>query len=79
MIKLLKKFKKHKPNRKNYRIKPRICFEFDDTYYVFALIPTIVTQPWMYRLPGVSIIDITWLNFHVGIGEWERKKEDIDD
>lgn len=75
MIKLLKKFKMHKPNRKKYRIKPHIGFAVDRDGYIFSLLPTVLVQPWMYRYPGHCIVDITWLHFHICIGVWENRKE----
>lgn len=74
-FKLINSFSDCKGNRKLYRIKPEIKFHVDDSYYAFALIPTIVIQPWTYRYPKTYVIEIRWLIFTIGIGLWERKDD----
>lgn len=59
--------------RKDYRIKPKVIFDIDNLSKIFFLLPTIIFQPWEYRYNGSVVVDITWLNLHIGIGIWERK------
>lgn len=60
--------------RQDYYIKWKIGFEIDKSYRAYSILPTIVWQPWKYRYPLTSIVDITWLNFHIVIGEWRKKR-----
>ncbi len=60
--------------RSDYYIKWKISFNVDKKYRAYHILPTIVYQPWKYRGPNVSIIDIAWLNFHILIGEWRNKE-----
>ncbi len=59
--------------RKDYRIKPKVIFEIDNRSKIFCILPTIIFQPWKYRYIGGVVVDITWLNLHIGIGIWENK------
>lgn len=69
---LFKRLRRLKPQRKEYIIKPKVFFEADTAYYIFSILPTVIVQPWIYRYKGSVIIDITWLNLHIGIGEWTK-------
>lgn len=73
--KMFEALKRCKPDRKEYTIKWDIRFDVDDSYYVFALLPTVVVQPWPYRTPGTSVIDIMWFNCHITIGTWKNKED----
>ena len=57
--------------KKSGKIKPKIVFDIDKTTKIFFLLPTIVVQPWKYRYYNTFVLDICWLNFHIGIGVWE--------
>lgn len=61
-------------------IKWSIKFYVDDESYFFHFLPTIVWQPYPYRLYGMPVIDIPWFNLHILIGEWinGRKMEVTD-
>ena len=73
--KLFRSLKQCKEDRKNWRINWRVAFEVDDDYYMFALLPTVGWQPWTFRRPNTSVIDIWWLNMHLVIGIWEVKSK----
>lgn len=60
--------------RENWYIKPLFKFERDTEYYLISILPTIMFQPWRYRRPYIGVIDITWLHYHIIIGEWRRKE-----
>lgn len=72
--KMFKDIKRCKGNN-DWRIKWDVKFLIDDDF-LFALLPTILFQPSIYRYPGTSIIDIWWLNMHLVFGEWMRKEEE---
>lgn len=76
LIKLFKRLRELRHNRKEYHIKPKITFRVDTHDYPFFLLPTILVQPWIYRYPGSYVIDIYWLNFFIGIGKFEPKKKE---
>lgn len=73
LIKLWKTTRANRVDRQNYRIKPSIRFHVDDVDYIFCLLPTITYQPWRYRWNGVSILEISWLNIHIKLGEWRYR------
>lgn len=72
--KLYDSLKRCRSERKNYRIHPTVIFMVDTHDYLFSFLPTIHWMPWTYRYLGSTIIDITWLHLHIGIGEWVRKE-----
>lgn len=74
MKKLIDDLRNNKPTRKQWRIKPKIEFGVDRRNYLCVIVPTIITQPWPYRSPGQTVVEIMWLNFHIGFGEWTNKK-----
>lgn len=71
--KLFKVLKRNKEYRKDWRIKWKFDRITNTLDYTFFLLPTIVWCPWIHRHPGEHIIEIVWLNFAVGIGEWSRR------
>lgn len=73
-MKLFKDLKRLRYIRKDYKTERCIKFEVDTTNYAFYILPTIFIQPWIYRYPGCSVIEIIWLNFHICIGIWRNKK-----
>ena len=79
MIRLFKKYKQYRPNRKNYHIEPRIRFGTDTTDYHMVLLPTITFSPWFARYIGESVICIQWLNMAIGFGVWKQKEESLHD
>lgn len=79
MIRLIKKYKKHRPMYKDYHIEPRIRFGIDTSDYLMCFIPTITWCPWFTRYPGESVVCIQWLNVTIGIGVWKNKEVEVDD
>lgn len=80
MFEIIKKHREHRPNRKNYYIKWKVRFSIDNDSYlqIWSFLPTIIWTPWYYRSKGMVILDLTWLNWHISIGEWcfkENKDE----
>lgn len=75
--KMFDSIKRCKHLKKDCVIEWKVDFEIDDNSYLFSLLPTIMFQPWPFRYPGCSVIDIMWLNCHIFIGEWNKRK-DID-
>jgi hypothetical protein len=72
-MKLFKRLKELKPDRKKYRVKPTIKFYVDKNDYYFSFLPTALWMPWIYRYPNSNgVVDIWWLNFHILIGRWEE-------
>ena len=71
-MKLYKRLKELKEQRKEYKIKPVVKF-FADRGYYFSVIPTVIFCPWIYRYPDDWVVDIWWLHFHICIGRWKRK------
>lgn len=69
---LFQKYKRLKPYRKQYIIKPKITFSVDKYDYLFSLFPTIIFVPWFSRYPNSYVAEIMWLTFNIGIGLWER-------
>ena len=79
MQKLFKDLKDCKHMRKDYKTKPYIEFYADKQYY-FALLPTILYEPWVYRYPNsTGVIDIWWLHFHILIGKFTVIHTNTDD
>ena len=80
MLEIIEMHKKHKHNRKNYYIKWTVEFARDHghSYQVFSFLPNIIWVPWYWRNEGHVIFDVTWLNFHILIGEFRRKKDEND-
>lgn len=74
--KLLAILKKYKQYHKDFHIKPIVVCEVEDTDYMFAFLPTVVWQPWVFRRNHAHVVDIWWLNLHIYIGCWEEKKHD---
>jgi hypothetical protein len=73
--KLIDTHKRCRSDRKEYRIKPVVAFEVDDDYYLMSLLPTIYWQPWPFRYPDNSVLDIHWLNIHICIGLWTKREK----
>ena len=48
-----------------------INFKVDKRYKIYCFLPTLIWEPRKYRYNGQFVFDITWLNFHIGIGLWE--------
>ena len=67
---LFNSWKKLRKHRKEYKIQPTIGFVCDRNLFVFSILPVIVWEPWMYRNPNTYVVDIRWLNFHIGLGLW---------
>ena len=76
--KMFESLKRCKPHRKEYFIKWDVTFNVDNSYYLFALLPTILWEPWSFRYPESPIISIMWLNCTIAIGTW-KNKEDVND
>lgn len=72
---MLHKMRERKEARKQWYIKKYFKVQFDTDSYLICILPTIIFQPWRYRYPNCAVIDVTWLNFHITIGEWKRKNE----
>ena len=76
--KLIRTHKLCKYRSKEYRVKPVVRIEIDTDYYMISIIPTIYLQPWQFRRPNTSILDIHWLNIHICVGLWVlREKKEI--
>lgn len=78
-MKLFETIKHRREQRKEYIIVPKVTAEKDTRIYAFTFLPTIVWQPWRYRYPNSFVVELWWLNFVVGIGWWERRKDNAAD
>ena len=72
--KLFKTIKDCKQYRKDHYIKWSVRWHIDE-YYYFSFLPTVVWEPWPYRMPGSCIIDIWWFNWHITIGTWKNRED----
>lgn len=74
--KLIRKYKLFKNiSHDDYCIDWKAKFEVDEYYYLFAILPTIIWQPYMLRRPNTAVLDIWWLNMHIIIGTWMCKED----
>lgn len=71
--KLFETYKKTRYLNKEYKLKPKVTFEPDTSYYYFAFLPTITFTPAPYRYLNCCAVEIWWLNLHICFGEWVRK------
>ena len=74
LVKLVKQLRAFASRRNDYYIEWTIKFVADNEY-LFALIPTIQFEPWIYRHVRFPVIDITWMHWHILIGTWRRKDD----
>ena len=79
MKKLLKSLSDCREYRKMYKIAPSACFEFDDRDYMFAIFPTVYIQPQTFRPVNTYVVEIHWLNIHIGLGLWTMGSKEEDE
>ena len=62
--------------RKGSCIKWRIEYEHKDIPACsFFFIPTIVYNTYPYRSPGTFVLNVYFLHWYIGIGEWCNKEK----
>ena len=76
IVKLIKDWKFCREHKSGDRyIKWRIkCEHKDIPACSFFIIPTIVYNPTIYLSPGYFIINVYFLHWYIGIGEWCNKE-----
>ena len=72
MIKLIKNLYRLREHRKEYRIRAKFAWEYDNHNYCFSFLPTIVWNPWICRHTRFYVVEFWWLNFHLCFGRWEK-------
>lgn len=72
MIKLIKNLYQLREHRKEYRIRAKFAWEYDQHNYCFSFLPTIVWSPWICRHTRFYVFEFWWLNFHLCFGRWEK-------
>ena len=60
-----------------YRIRKRFRVKLDRDSRVFSIIPTVDFHLWSEQKPGTFAFVFRWLNIRIGMGVWEKRKEDI--
>lgn len=73
--KMFESFKRCKGLKEKNDITWDVSFEIDDNCYLFSFLPTIMWQPWPFRYPNCSVIDIMWFNCHILIGTWRKSRK----
>ena len=59
--------------RRLLSVKAAFKIRFEYLGNMFTLIPTLQYQRKKYAINSLYIVDITWLFFHLCIGEWRNK------